>query len=125
MSNTFLELLAITSWPVLPPHLAEWLAQENISLLFSVNGKNMFALGRKTDGQIALDEYDCENAFALAAAQTQTIYLFTRFKFGGWKTPCLHTTPPMRVTTDCLCQNRLTRLGGWAFQTWRWMQTDR
>jgi uncharacterized protein (TIGR03032 family) len=93
MSNTFLELRDYQY--AFSPNLGEWLAQQNTSLLFSVNGKNVFALGRKPNGEVALDEYDCEYAFALAAAHPQTIYLFTRFQI--WR---MENALPAGQTTD-------------------------
>lgn len=92
MSNTFLELREYQY--AFSAGLEGWLAQENTSLLFSMNGKNLFALGRKADGQITLDDYDCEHAFALTAAQSQTLYLFTRFQIWRMENalPAGHTT---------------------------------
>jgi uncharacterized protein (TIGR03032 family) len=92
MSNTFLQLrdyqYAFSSG------LEGWLAQENTSLLLTMNGKNVFALGRKPNGQITLDDYDCEHAFALATANSQSVYLFTRYQI--WRME--NALPPGQLT---------------------------
>jgi uncharacterized protein (TIGR03032 family) len=79
------------------PHLADWMAEEQISLGFTSKVENsLYLVGLKPDGQLAVSEHTFERAMGLIAPTSQSLYLTTLYQI--WRLE--NALPPSQLTDD-------------------------
>jgi uncharacterized protein (TIGR03032 family) len=79
------------------PHLADWLAEQQISLGFTSPLENsLFLVGLGPDGQLSVTQHTFEHAMGLVAPNSQSLYMTTAYQI--WRLE--NALPPGRLTED-------------------------
>jgi uncharacterized protein (TIGR03032 family) len=66
--------------------LAGWLAEQKVSLAFTIPAQKLFLLGLKPDGQLSVFERTMQRCMGIAAVGSRTLYLSTRYQI--WRMEC-------------------------------------
>ncbi|MCC6457902.1 MAG: TIGR03032 family protein [Caldilineaceae bacterium] len=62
------------------PHLTEWLAEQQVSLAFTLGGTQLVFTGLNHEGSLRIHEAHFERCLGLTAANTNTLYLVSRYQ---------------------------------------------